>query len=308
MNIKASSFLKIQHFLFALIMFSSHVSISQIRIACIGNNIKAGAEIKSYPIQMQKTLGNSYRVKTFGKTNTTLLFNSTSSWIKSPKAFDSLVKFQPDFVIIELGANDSKSIHWDKNKTYFKKNYFKLIDTLHKRISPNVKIYLCTPLPVSYDNKNQINSNVIKNEIIPLIKAIAKEKSVGFVDLFTPVLPHFDTQNFPDGVNPNTYIHSIIAESINHHIIPTKKVLEEKKFEDTKIELVINTADKFVKIKLPKEIPHIYMEVHNEHGDNLISTPVDITSYIYLSEFEETHFIFKFLSDKWASTKKVDLK
>lgn len=308
MKIKVSFVFKIQRFLLALIIFSTSVSYSQIKIACIGNNIKAGAGNKSYPVQMQKALGNAYRVKTFGKTNTTLLFNSSSAWIKSPKALDSLIKFQPDFVIIELGANDSKPIHWNKNKLYFKKNYFKLIDTLHKKISPNVKIYLCTPLPISLENKNQINRNVIKNEIIPLIKAIAKEKSVGFVDLFTPVLPHFNTQNFPDGVNPNSSIHTIITESINHHIIPIKKDLAEKKFEDTKIEFVINIEDKFVKIKLPKEIPHIYMEVHNEHGDNLISTPVDITSYIYLSEFEETHFIFRFLSDKWASTKKVDLK
>lgn len=176
---------------------------AQIKVACIGNSITAGNQSDGvYPKILQNLLGNGYNVENMGQSGSKMCFSSNSAWVKLKWPGPDGIKFhQPNIITIKLGTNDAQASTWANCKSDYKKDYIKLIDSLYKWVKIKPKIFLCLPTPSTDDNDYNIKGSTIKNEIIPMIKEIAKELNLSVIDLNTPFIAKQSTY-FYDGVHP----------------------------------------------------------------------------------------------------------
>lgn len=172
--------------------------------ACIGNSITAGYSVSAtdaYPSKLGKLLGPGFAMENDGVASTTLLkAGDTSYWTHGRLA--NVFAFKPDIVTIKLGTNDSKPINWDAHKGEFERDYLALIDTL-SAMPQKPRIILCLPVPafVEQSGNTGIRGSIVKNEVIPIVKKVADERGLQWIDLNTPMLAHANL--FPDSIHPN---------------------------------------------------------------------------------------------------------
>ncbi len=224
-------------FLFILILFLNINLWGQgqkiIKVACIGNSITYGAGIKdrikdSYPAQLGRILGDGYEVKNFGFSARTLLLKGDYPYMAEDKFFNA-IKWEPDIVIIKLGTNDSKPQNW-KFKDEFEADYRKLInafDTLDSK--PN--IYVVAAVPV-FETRWEISDAVVKNEVNPLIKKIAREEGLQLIDLYPPFIGKGAL--FPDHIHPNAEGAGEMAKIIYKKLTDKPGALVNQKFPGKK--------------------------------------------------------------------------
>ncbi len=183
-----------------------------IRIACVGDSITEGTCINwqstnSYPTQLDSLLGDGYEVMNFGRAATTMMKNGDFPYW-SAKEFTNTMRFHPDFIIIKLGTNDSKSHQW--NAESFKASYQEMID-VYSSLTPKPIIKLCTPAPVVEDRWG-ITDSVVVNGVIPIVKELAKSNSLEIIDINDALMSHKDL--FADGVHPTKEGALIIASEV----------------------------------------------------------------------------------------------
>ncbi len=227
-SIHTTNFTMKKHF-YLLLIFVSINSVSQIRVACIGNSITYGAGIPnrdslSYPAQLGRLLGAKWQVENFGVSGATLLTNGNKPYRKQTK-FVEAIQFDPNVVIIKLGTNDSKPKNW-KYKDEFVANYISLIDTLQSLPSHPI-IFVCYPVP-AYGTAYNISDSIITADIIPYVKQVAKKRKLKVIDLYKALSNHSDL--FPDKIHPNSFGAGLIAETVSKELILNeKKILKNKK-------------------------------------------------------------------------------
>lgn len=203
------------------VIFIGFATSSQIRVACIGNSITYGAGIEnrdslSYPAQMQRILGDKWEVKNFGVGGATMLRKGNKPYWKQTALVDAM-RFNPNLIVIKLGTNDSKSFNW-KYKNEYIPDYLSFIDTL-QALPSHPKIILCLPSK-AYGNNWQISDSIIRVDIIPMLKQIAKQRKLRDINLYKTMSNHAEL--FPDNIHPNYLGAELIAKKV------AKKV---KKFE-----------------------------------------------------------------------------
>lgn len=188
-----------------------------IRVACVGDSITFGHGIAdrdhdTYPAILDSLLGSKFNVQNFGVSGTTALKKSNMPYMNE-QAYKDALAFNPDIVTIKLGTNDSKPYNWE-NKANFKDDLKFMINSF-RELPANPDIWLCLPVP-AYGNAWNINDSIIFNEVIPLIREVAKEEGVEVVDLNTPMSNQ--RKFFPDTIHPNEEgqekIASILYEEI----------------------------------------------------------------------------------------------
>ncbi|MFH0760033.1 MAG: GDSL-type esterase/lipase family protein [Bacteroidota bacterium] len=185
-----------------------------VKVACIGNSITYGDGIEnrdrmSYPAQLQTWLGPKYDVRNFGVSGATLLKKGDYPYWQRTE-YKAALEFNPDIVIIKLGTNDSKLQNW-KFADEFIGDYTDLIDTF-KALSSKPRILVALPVPVFVPEKWGIRDSVVRDQIIPKIKQVAKATKSQYIDLYTPLL---DAKSaFPDDVHPNAIGASMMVEEI----------------------------------------------------------------------------------------------
>lgn len=196
-----------------------------VRVACVGDSITFGYGLRdrqndSYPAQLGRLLGNGWNVRNFGVNATTLLEKGDLPYFRQ-RQFTNALAFAPDIVIIMLGTNDSK--HRDdgsldsanavdnwQHKADFVPNYKSLIAKFRKA-NPKAKIYVCLPTPC-FPGRWGINDKTIHNEIIPLVRRVARESKATVIDLYTPLAGKGNL--FPDTVHPNVVGAGLMADTI----------------------------------------------------------------------------------------------
>lgn len=184
---------------------------SKIKVACVGNSITEGAGIepgKTYPEQLQTLLGDTYEVKNYGIGGRTLLKKGDYPYWNEAK-YQDVLQWQPDIVVIKLGTNDSKPQNW-QHKANFKKDYVKFIKSF-KKLPSHPKVYICKPMP-AYRENFRISPTVIKDEMLPMIEAIAKKTKVTVIDLYTPMLGKEALA--PDGIHPTAEGDAVLANEV----------------------------------------------------------------------------------------------
>lgn len=188
-----------------------------IRIACIGDSITEGAGLAiqsetSYPVMLQKKLGQGYAVINNGRSATTLQKKGDFPyWIS--KEFSNTFAYKPNIVVIKLGTNDTKSQNWNANR--FGHDYQALLDTL-RTIPTHPKIILCLPVPV-YKTEWGINDSTLVHGVIPIIKKLAEKNNLSLIDLYSGLSHHNDF--FPDNIHPNEAGAMVMADQIAKQII-----------------------------------------------------------------------------------------
>ena len=202
-----------------------------IRVACIGNSITDGHDIdmndvKAWPGQLQKLLGDGYVVKNYGRSARTLL-NKGDNPIQKEQAWRDALAFKADVVIIKLGTNDSKPENWQYGNE-FESDLRSMIDQLNPKVpvlnkkgkptkklqrSQNPRIILCTPVP-AYKPSWGISDSVIVNNIIPIINKVAQEEKLEVVDLHS-IFDNKDGKAMQgDGIHPTEAGDSQIAKAV----------------------------------------------------------------------------------------------
>ena len=141
-----------------------------------------------YPARLQKLLGPAFQVENAVVPGATMLKNVDSSyWARGrlKQTFD----FKPDIITIDLGGNDSKAEYWDAHKDEFIGDYQAMVDTLNTIVT-KPKVLPCFPNPSLVGpnpNSTGINDLVLRQEIIPDIKQVARTKNLDLVDLSATV-------------------------------------------------------------------------------------------------------------------------
>jgi len=183
------------------------------KVACVGDSITFGAGISdrtmTYPAQLQRILGHEFVVKNFGLNSRTLLKKGNFPYWRE-KAYKKALAFQPNYVIIKLGTNDSKPRNW-KYKDDFATDLLEFANSF-RNLKSRPKVYLAYPIPVQTDRWG-ITEAVVSKEIIPIIKKVAKENGFPIMNLYDAV-PAKTYNYIGDGVHPNEKGAGLIAKKV----------------------------------------------------------------------------------------------
>ena len=206
-----------------------------LKVACIGNSITDGHGIEmapqhGYPALLQQMLGKDYCVRNFGVSARTLLNKGDYPYMNEQAWRDALA-FNPDFVVIKLGTNDSKPQNW-QYAAEFKHDLKEMITKLRPDLAAKAKkkskkakatveakprIILCTPI-VARKPSWDISDSIIVNGIIPIQREVAQEYGLEVLDLHT-LFGNGDENLQDDGIHPNEKGVKKIAEEVKKMIL-----------------------------------------------------------------------------------------
>ena len=198
-----------------------------VRVACVGDSITFGSGVEDrekncYPAVLGRLLGAGYEVRNFGVSGATLQKRGDKPYW-TEKAFTAVAEFRPDVVVVKLGTNDSKPQNWHGADLY-EPDLVSLVTTF-RNLPGKPQVFLATPAPVVRENFG-IRPAVVRDEIVPVVKEVAKRNDLPLVDLHAALSGHDDW--FPDGVHPNAagakQIAETVAEAIKSH--PAKPAAE----------------------------------------------------------------------------------
>lgn len=179
-----------------------------IRVACVGDSITYGAKIEnrflnSYPSRLQQLLGGKYLVKNFGASGYTLQKNSNFSYWDH-RNFEKSSDFEPDYVLIMLGTNDTKPYYWNGTENFLK-DYRDLISH-YRSLESNPQIILMTPATVYPENFPAVRPYFIQSDIADTIADavihLGEDEQLPVIDIHRATAFHPDYFSL-DGVHPS---------------------------------------------------------------------------------------------------------
>lgn len=198
-----------------MLSFSKQV-FSRERIACVGNSITFGALLterkNAYPALLQQKSDGRLEVGNFGVSGATLQFDKKMAYVKSSE-YKSIASFRPDAIVLKLGANDARPDEWNGQAVFYE-NYTELVDSL---LPVCGELYLCTPTR-PYGGKWKERNKILKKELIPVIRKVAKEKHLKLIDLYN-VLPAKDAYYMKDGIHPTAAGYELISDYVYSNIV-----------------------------------------------------------------------------------------
>lgn len=183
---------------------------AQVRIVCIGDSITEGygldnSSYESYPAQLGALLGTGYNVLNCGVSGTTMAKASNVSYWNTGRLTQA-VNFAPQIVIINLGTNDADPFRWNVYKNEYYSDYVAMIAEFRKN-GKNPIIFTCLT-PPKFTASAQ--SEVIKNEVIPIINQVSIAQGTYIIDFYNNLLTA--GAGFPDGVHPDTSGAAVMAQ------------------------------------------------------------------------------------------------
>ena len=198
----------------------------QIRVACVGDSVTYGFGIpnfskNSYPAALQRLLGDGYCVNNFGYSGRTACLMGDRPYRAETLCTKSRA-FAPDIVVVELGANDSKTGNWGIRVAgaivypeQFERDLKELI-AMYQALPSHPQVYVASPLPAYADGTGKvrygIQPDVIRNEILPIVRRVAKDTGAEWIDLFSV----FDgrTELYSDGLHPTAEGAALLAQTV----------------------------------------------------------------------------------------------
>lgn len=192
------------------------VAAQPVRVACVGNSITYGTGIAdrehfSYPVQLQKMLGNGYVVGNFGKPGATLLYKGHRPYVEQPE-FREALRFKGDIAVIHLGINDTDPRNWPNYRDEFVKDYLSIMDSL-RAANPKVRFILARMTPIA-DRHPRFQSGTKQwhDEIQTAIETVARVSGAELIDFHEPLYPYPNL--LPDAIHPNPEGAGILAKTV----------------------------------------------------------------------------------------------
>ena len=155
------------------LLYSSALS-QKLKVTCVGNSITYGYELpnpssQSYPSQLQTLLGTTeWQVGNFGANARTMLKSGGYSYWDE-QLYKNALAFNPNYVIIKLGTNDSKRWLWNSHGNEFKNDYKEMVQSFQNLSSkPDIWIGLLIP---GENTEWDIYNSYIKEKVNPKIKS-----------------------------------------------------------------------------------------------------------------------------------------
>lgn len=188
----------------------------KIKVACVGNSITYGTGIKdrehfSYPVQLQKMLGDKYAVGNFGKPGATLLNHGHRPYMKQEE-FRQAMAFKGDIAVIHLGINDTDPRNWPNYRDEFVRDYLSLMDSL-RSANPKVRFILACMTPIADRHPRFISGTKCwHDEIQEAIKTVARVSGAELIDFHAPLYPYPNL--LPDAIHPNPEGAGILAKTV----------------------------------------------------------------------------------------------
>ena len=195
---------------------------AKIKVACIGDSITQGIgvadrKLNSYPMQLQRLLGDGYVIKNFGISGHTMLTKGDAPYTKN-QAYQKSLNFQPNIVIIKLGTNDSKPQNWKHGKEFYADA--KALVESYEKLASKPRVILCKPVPV-FKLKWGINPGIVRNKIGKQLEKLAIDKKLELIDLHLPLINR--PELVPDLVHPNAGGAEVMARHLHRTLsIPTE--------------------------------------------------------------------------------------
>ena len=180
-------------------------SADKIRVACVGDSITGGTD---YPVELWMLLGANYTVGNFGVGGSAVSLDSGKPYMNE-SVFQEAKEFQPNIVIIMLGANDASPINAKGNES-FVEDYVKLVREF-QALSTKPTIYIVKPPPV-FSNGTGLNPEYFADNVIPSIEEVAKQTDLPVINVYSALVN--SSNFFPDGVHPNVEGAKLIANEI----------------------------------------------------------------------------------------------
>jgi len=186
---------------------------AQVRVACLGNSITAGSGldrpgIERYPAVLERLLGNGFEVGVFARGGMCLQRHAEISFWYSTQFRDAR-DFDPDIAVLLLGTNDSKYYNWGNCST-FTADYADLLDSL-SRFESSPTVIPVLP-PHAFTGLGRIDSCLIRDSIVPIIRVLADERSLQYVDAHTLFSQH--EEYYSDGIHPNALGSEVLANLV----------------------------------------------------------------------------------------------
>ncbi len=188
----------------------------QVKVACVGNSITYGTAISdrehySYPVQLQKMLGDGYLVENFGKPGATLLNHGHRPYMQQEE-FRKAMAFKGDIAVIHLGVNDTDPRNWPNYRDEFVKDYLALMDSL-RSANPKVRFLIARLTPIT-DRHPRFMSGTKQwhDEIQTAIETVARVSGAELIDFHAPLYPYPNL--LPDAIHPNAEGAGILAKTV----------------------------------------------------------------------------------------------
>ncbi len=197
---------------------------AQSHVTCVGDSITFGAgtstPANAYPAVLQGLLGGGYAVENDGFSGATMLKSGDIPyWTTAEYATSTTWAGGGGDVVIQLGTNDSKPKNW-VNKASFLGDCEAMIDH-YRAANASARVWLNLIPPATSGACCKISGTTIDNEIIPLLKQCAADKTASTIDVHTALLPH--TIWLTDGVHPNDQGAALLAQTVHDALaqVPT---------------------------------------------------------------------------------------
>ncbi len=208
-----------------------------IRIGCLGDSITEGGKNNNWPLFLQEYLnflstvdGNTYEVKNFGKAGAAVrhylencdgngdgVINEGGEYfLYDSPAYTSSLKYNPDIMIVQFGANDGLPGNAAILDEYFKADYTDYL--IKPYLEKGAKVILATPTFAS----NGLVDPFVNGEISEIIRGIAKELNLDLIEMNKAT--QFRRESFPDGIHGNASGYSIIAQKYYNEIFGGKLI------------------------------------------------------------------------------------
>ena len=191
----------------------------RIKVACVGDSITWGFLIlnrhkDSYPAVLRSLLGGGFRVRNFGCNNAAATLESDLPYVLT-RAYRLSRWFRPDVVVLMLGTNDSKKIHWNAER--FRTSNTRIVES-YRKLKSAPRLFLMLPphaFPVLDTGPFTIRDEVITDEVIPIIREIAAAEGLPLIDINSVLC---SPERFVDGVHPDKDGARLIARTVYDHL------------------------------------------------------------------------------------------
>ena len=188
----------------------------KIKVSCVGNSITYGMRLdnrdeESYPVQLQRMLGDRYEVGNFGKSGATLLRHGHRPYFEQEE-FRQAMDFAGDIVVIHLGINDTDPRNWPHFRDEFVGDYLALIDSL-RSVNPKARFLIARMTPIGSNHTRFISgTKTWHGQIQKSIETVARVSEAELIDFYEP-LYHYPWM-FPDAVHPDAEGAKILAKTV----------------------------------------------------------------------------------------------